>query len=184
MGEFPVKCLVDTNVPVTANKAKNIELIPDELVRCVFSCIEAIEHVVKNSGLVIDSGDEIFSEYRKNLKLRGQPGVGDKFMKWVHDKRWSFPKEDRVTITKVGKSYKEFPAHAGLADFDNSDRKFVAVANAHPEKPPILQATDSHWLKWIDALQEVDIKVLLLCPVHIKKTYQQRLKRKKRGAPS
>jgi hypothetical protein len=145
---LPKKCLVDTNVPKTANLATKPDPnsdVPDE---CVLACIEAVEHVTKQRGLVIDASDEIFDEYRRQLSMKGQPGVGDHFMKWVHDNRWSLDDSNRVTITKNGESYDEFPTHEGLADFDISDRKFVAAANAHPQKPPILQATDSKWWRW------------------------------------
>ena len=109
MTGLPKKCLVDTNVPKTANLALDPAMIPQELTGCVLACVEAIEHVVKKGGLVIDDGDEIFDEYRQQLSLKGQPGVGDRFMKWVHDNRWNFPNADRVTITKNGESYDEFP---------------------------------------------------------------------------
>lgn len=138
MTGLPKKCLVDTNVPKTANLALSPVTIPPELANCVLACVEAIEHVVKKGGLVIDDGDEIFDEYRQQLSLKGQPGVGDRFMKWVHDNRLNFPDADRVTITKNGESYDEFPNHDDLIQFDNSDRKFVAVANAHSAKPTIL----------------------------------------------
>jgi len=171
MSALPKKCLVDTNVPIIANRALDPAHIPDDLMGCVLSCIEAIEHVVKKGGLVMDSGDEIFDEYHHKLSLKGQPGVGDKFMKWVHDNRWGFPEADRVTITKNGDSYNEFPDHDGLTDFDISDRKFIAVSNAHPGKPPILQAVDSKWWGWKDALAEAGITVNFLCPDYIKVKY-------------
>jgi len=109
MSKLPQKCLFDTNVPKNANLAIDPVDIPDELTACVLACVEAVEHVVKKGGLVVDSGEEIFDEYRNNLSMSGQPGVGDRFMKWVHDNRWKFPQEDRVTITRNGDSYNEFP---------------------------------------------------------------------------
>ena len=141
------KFIVDTNVPKTANKS----LQPDQLVDksfiiCIIRCIELIDEVIQKGDLVIDAGDEIFDEYRQQLSMSGQPGIGDRFMKWVHDNRWKFPDEDRVPITKQEHSYKEFPVHTGLKQFDHSDRKFIAVANKHPDKPPIYQAADSKWL--------------------------------------
>jgi len=171
---LPKKCLVDTNVPINANLATNPDPgsdVPDE---CVLACVEAIDHVIKKGGLVLDSNDEIFTEYRSNLSLSGQPGVGDGFMKWVHDNRWQFPDVDRVTITKNGNSYDEFPEHDGLTQFDNSDRKFIAAANAHPAKPPVLQATDSKWWGWKDALQEVGITVRFLCSDYVESKYQEK----------
>lgn len=175
MGNFPDKYLVDTNVPKIANLANNPDEIPSELTNCVLNCVEAIEHVVNNGGLVIDSEDEIFSEYRQNLSLSGQPGIGDRFMKWVHDNRWKFPEEDLVTITKNNNSYDEFPHHVKLAGFDPSDKKFVAVANAHPQKPPILEATDSKWWGWKDSLLEVGINVNFLCPDYAEAKYTEKM---------
>lgn len=167
-------CVVDTNVAKTANLTTQTELQSDVPDQCVFSCIEAIEHVVKKKGLVIDAGDEIFDEYRQQLTMSGQPGVGDKFMKWVHDNRWSLPDSQRVKITKNGESYDEFPEHQDLKNFDRSDRKFVAVSNAHSKKPTILQATDSKWWGWKDALNDVGITVRFLCPEYVKTKYAEK----------
>ena len=135
------KWLVDTNVPITANLAVTPAAIGNELVDCVQACVETIERIVNKGGLVMDEGNEIFDEYRDNLSLSGQPGLGNVFMKWVHDHSWNADKVTQVRITKNEDSYDEFPDHVGLRNFDPSDRKFVAVANAHPEKPPIVQAT-------------------------------------------
>ena len=82
MSTLPAKCLVDTNVSKTANLAtEDPANIPDELTGCVFACIEAVEDVVNTRGLVIDAGDEIYNEYRQQLSMKGQPGMGDGFMK-------------------------------------------------------------------------------------------------------
>jgi hypothetical protein len=175
MSDFPTKCLLDTNVPITANLALNPADIANDLAGCVLACVEAIDHVVKKGGLVLDSGDEIFTEYRSHLSMSGQPGVGDRFMKWVHDNRWSFSDADLVSIIKNGESYDEFPEHAGLAHFDNSDRKFIAVSNAHPDKPSVLQATDSKWWGWKDSLKEVGITVQFLCSDYVKAKYQEKI---------
>ena len=69
---------------------------------------------------------------------------------------------------------KTFRSVAGLDDFDPSDRKFVAVANAHPEKPPILEALDSKWWGWRDALSAAGITVLFLCETEVKETYERK----------
>lgn len=175
MAKLPEKYIVDTNVPKTANLAIDPAAIADELVDCVFACVETIEQVVARGGIVIDLGDEIFDEYRQQLRMQGQPGVGDRFMKWVHDNRWSLPESDRVVITKNGDSYHEFPEHNDLVNFDRSDRKFVAVANAHSHKPPILQATDSKWWGWQVALREVGITVHFVCPDYAQAKYAEKI---------
>ena len=172
---LPDKCLVDTNVPKTANLATQPDPNSDMPDECVLSCIEAVEHVIQKRGLIIDSGDEIFDEYRGQLRMKGQPGVGDRFMKWVHDNRWSLPDSQRVVISKNGDSYNEFPEHDGLVSFDISDRKFVAAANTHPEKPSILQAADSKWWGWKDALEEVGITAYFLCPEYIEAKYGKKM---------
>lgn len=178
---LPEKCLVDTNVPKMANRAllPNDDIPPDELA-CVKACIDAVEHVIDNACLVTDETGEIFAEYLQNLNMKGQPGVGDRFMKWVYQNCWTPPKGDRVTITRNNNSYKEFPdttKHPDLNDFDLSDRKFIAVANTHSEKPPILQAADSKWWGWKDALADAGISVHFLCECYIKQKYEEKMTR-------
>ena len=158
------KCIVDTNVPVTANLSARPDPCSDVPDCCIRESVDQIENIIEAGCLVIDAAGEIFKEYINNLSLRGQPGIGDAFVKWVSDHQYNSSKVDRVSVTKNGDSYKEFPAHPDLNNFDRSDRKFVAVANARSEKPPILQATDSKWHWWNEALAEVGITVNFLCP--------------------
>lgn len=72
-----------------------------------------------------------------------------------------------ITITpsdSSGTVFKEFPNDKQLFDaFDPADRKFVAAANVHPEKPPILQCADSKWLGWENDLLKHGIKLEILC---------------------
>lgn len=172
---YPNLCVVDTNVAIAANLAIQSDPESDVTDECVFACIKAIEHVIKKNGLVIDADNEIFDEYRNQLSMRGQPGIGDRFMKWVHDNRWSLPDNQRVTITRNDGSYDEFPEHNDLNDFDSSDQKFVAVSNAHPKKPDILQATDSKWWGWKDALNDCGINVQFICDDYIQTKYQEKM---------
>lgn len=64
--------------------------------------------------------------------------------------------------------FKEFPDHEGLQQFDLSDRKFVAAANAHEKKPPIAQATDSKWWGWKNALEEAGLSVFFVHEEYIR----------------
>lgn len=175
MNNLPHKFLVDTNVPKTANLAVDPGSIADDLIECVLACVETLQEVMKNGGLVLDDGDEIFDEYLRQLSMRGQPGVGDAFMKWVHDNRYQFPPEDRVSITRRGYSYVQFPNHPDLNSVDPSDRKFIAVSNGHPGKPPILEGTDSKWWGWTAALQQCGILVIFVCDDYVRRKYAQKM---------
>lgn len=167
MNDLPDLCVVDTNVPIVANYAINSQGKPEDLDdTCVSECIRAIEHVRNQKNLVIDNGDEILSEYRNNLSSERQ-GIGNSFLKWVFDHQYTLPQANRVSITRDGDIYTEFPENPALADFDQDDRKFVAVANAHEEAPSILQATDREWWGYRDALQNEGINVHFLCPEYV-----------------
>ncbi|MXW21353.1 MAG: hypothetical protein F4Z95_11155 [Gammaproteobacteria bacterium] len=175
---LPSKCVVDTNVPKVANLATQSDPESDFPETCVEACVDAVGHVVRTRGLILDAGNEIYDEYMGNLAAWSQqPGVGDIFMKWVHDRRGSLNASQKVSITRNGDSYDEFPHHDGLENFDISDRKFVAVSNAHPEKPAILQATDSKWWGWKEALKECGIEVAFLCPDYVEAKFAGKLGR-------
>ncbi len=175
MNKYPNLCVIDTNVPIIANRIKKINQIPKDELKCALEAVIAIEEIIKSEGLVIDSKNEIFDEYRNKLSLKGQLGVGDKFLKWVNDKRYAFPPENRVDITKNNDSYDEFPKHKELENFDISDRKFIAVSNAHINKPPIIQGTDSKWWGWKNGLSEVGISVIFLCEKYIENKYNKKM---------
>src|SRR5436189_2034270 len=151
-------CVVDTNVAVVANGRS--PQASDELVE---KCIDAITEITTKGGLVIDNDGRIFEEYRQNLDFSGQPGTGDMFMRWVHDHRWlpEFCEQRNITcLDENEQNFEEFPTCDALEDFDRSDRKFVAVANAGEEKRPILQAVDFKWWSWKEALASVGIHVV------------------------
>ncbi len=52
--------------------------------------------------------------------------------------------------------------------------KFVAVAAAHPSRPPILQGFDSKWWGWRRALEESHIVVEFLCPEEIARKFEEK----------
>ena len=60
--------------------------------------------------------------------------------------------------------FEEFPESDALNNFDRNDRKFVAVAVASGERPPILNASDRDW--WDDrlSLERCGVRVDFLCP--------------------
>src|SRR5215469_7922915 len=110
MIEVPDLCVVDTNVGVVANGA-------DVCLQCQLKCVEVLQTIVASRRIALDAGNEIFSEYSNHLSLAGQPGVGDTFMKWVHDNTWNEERCTVVPLTAVGDSFEEFPADAALVGF-------------------------------------------------------------------
>lgn len=156
--------VVDTNVPVVANGHSGQADID-----CMIACIDALVKVREHGIIVLDSGMEILDEYRKNLRLDGQPGPGDAFMKWA----WSIQADRRhcepvaLTWDETVDNYAEFPIDPDLAKFDRADRKFVAVALTSENDPVVLNAVDSDWAEHYPALSRAGISILFLCPHHV-----------------
>jgi len=153
-----MKVVVDTNVAVVTNGGSQ-QATP----ACVAACNQRLARVRKE-GIVLDESWHILREYMRNLRSDGEPGVGDEFLKWV----LTIKADPRfcawVHINPQNGSYAEFPSDPELASFDPSDRKFVAVALAHPDRPPILNATDSDWWHHRDALARHGVTVDFICP--------------------
>lgn len=158
-----MKAIVDTNVAIVANR-KSAQASS----QCIGHCINAIREITTSGTLVLDDGWRIINEYKRNLQQSGQPGIGDAFFKWVLT-NWSNKNRcEVVVITQHPDSsdptdFVEFPNDPALQNFDRSDRKFVAVALAHPESPPILNATDTDWWYHRTTLERHGIKVHFLC---------------------
>ncbi len=152
--------VVDTNVVVVANDREAHIATP----QCVLACVERLKAILSRERVVVDAGYEILSEYLRYANLSGK-GVGDVFVKWVFHNHWNVAHCDAVEISpSEDGGYLEFPAHPRLSSFDLSDRKFVAVSIAHPERPPILNAVDSDWDNFTDALAAHGVTVTGLCP--------------------
>ena len=94
---------------------------------------------------------------------------GDVFVKWALQNRSNPSRCDTVDpVEHENRKYETFPDDFRLANFDSSDRKFVAISVAHPMKPKILQGTDSKWLAWSLNPPTKDIKRF-----HKKKAHEQ-----------
>jgi hypothetical protein len=120
--------------------------------------------------IVLDKDGWILKEYRDNLRSDGQPGVGDAFLKWVYNYQWNPQRCDRVRISPVaaGTDFAEFPKDPALTGFDLADRMFVAAACAHPGNPPILNAVDTDWWVFRDALLRNGVRLEFLCETDLR----------------
>jgi hypothetical protein len=166
--------VVDTNVPLAANGAA------DASPNCVIVCVDALMEILSDQKqLVIDDGWRILREYMNKLSPSGRR-VGDLFLKWVLTNRANPSRCVQVSITPRPddkEHFKEFPNDPDLASFDRADRKFVAVACAHPDRPPILEALDSKWWGWREPLKRAGVTVMFLCQDEIKALYEQKFGR-------
>lgn len=157
--------VIDTNVAVVASRRS-----PQADERCVAACIARLHMVQQSGGLLIDDKGLILNEYTRNLGHRGQPGAGHAFVKWAHDHQAIPANVRQVQITPRTnggwRRFDEFPDQPNLSTFDKSDQKFVAVAIASGDNPPILNAVDSDWWNHRAALANAGVTVDFLCPQH------------------
>ncbi|MBN1844804.1 MAG: hypothetical protein JW810_03910 [Sedimentisphaerales bacterium] len=162
-----MKAVVDTNVPVVTN-GKSEQASKE----CVINCVTQLELLMKTGTLVLDDSWRIIGEYQNNLRSDGQPGFGDSFLKWVLTNYANPQRCELVSITPMDskdEDYEEFPHISALSDFDPSDKKFVSVAIAHTDTPPIWQAVDADWWKRRNILRENRITIEFLCPKDVRR---------------
>lgn len=170
---MPVRCVVDTNVCTTANAAN-----PEASSGCVAASGRALQAVMSRGHVFLDVGGEIVREYRRNLHAGGQGGPGNAFFKWVLTNEWTPQRVTRVQITSRNgdpEDFEELPVPSGGVSYDPSDRKFLAVAAAHAEHPPILQSFDSKWWGWQASLKEVRVTIHFLCPEEIAEKHREKI---------
>lgn len=165
--------IIDTNVVLVANgQHGNVSQ------ECIAHCALVLQSIMSTGKLAIDDGFLILLEYQNKIHLRKGKRPGDAFVKWVLNHKSNKLRIEQVTlVAHKTRGFESFPDDQDLVKFDASDRKFVAVSGAHPDKPAISQATDSKWLDWYPALQRHGITVDFLC-----KTDIQRFHHKKFGA--
>jgi hypothetical protein len=157
--------VIDTNVLIAANGRDCEQATP----ACQLACIQSLRNTQTQDFLVIDDGFHILKQYQKEVSPTGQPGVGDAFLKWVLTNQGNPQRCQQVHITPTADdNFKEFPDSPGLRSFDKDERKFVAVALTHPDRPPVLNAVDSDWLHFQTALTDAGVTVQQLCPETLK----------------
>lgn len=71
--------IVNTNVLITANNRN----VPQATPSCVLTCGQQLRNIQQQGGLVLDNQWLIIKEYKNKVSEKGQPGVGDAFLKWV-----------------------------------------------------------------------------------------------------
>lgn len=172
-GSLPLRCVVDTNVAMTANRANS-----GASTACAVESARALAAVMAKGHVFVDDGGRIVAEYRQNLRASGQPGPGDAFLKWLLTHEWSGTRVTRVAITsKPGddEDFLELPRASKGVRYDRSDRKFLAVAAAHEERPAVLQSFDSKWWGWRESLLKSGVRLHFLCERDIRAKYRAKM---------
>ena len=168
----PVRCVIDTNVVATAEGANAAASGS-----CRVASAQALQAVMKNGHLFMDAAGLILTEYL-GVVGGGQPEAGGAFVRWVLQNQWAQSAVTRVAITGqtgAATGFEELPAPTGGVAYDPSDEKFLAVAAAHPEHPPVLQALDSKWWGWRDSLRNCGVSVHFLCPDEIEAKHGEKM---------
>jgi hypothetical protein len=168
--------VIDTNVLVVAS-GRHLQAQP----KCIGECIVVLRQVQQQGKVVLDAGTLILDEYKANLSLSGQPGVGDAFFKWLWDRQYVPESCERVPITPTNGSFSEFPSDPELRRFHADDRKFVAVAVESRSTPEVLNAVDPHWWTFREALQRCGVRINFLCPESFQVNRRRRAERRRRG---
>lgn len=170
----PQPIVVDTNVLIAANGAE------PEWEPIAAACADRLASVMNERVLCVDQGGLILEEYGHRLPSRSRSGYGDMFFLWLARQQYNPRHCTQVTLTPREGSRTEFAEFPQLPEelasiIDPSDRKFIAVANAHPDKPPILEATDSKWIGWRDGLAAAGITVELVDEEFLQPYYDRKM---------
>lgn len=154
-----MKAVIDTNVLLVANGQHD-----DVSTDCKIECIMRLKAMQESGVTVIDDDYRILREYQLKTSLNPPKGVGDVFLKWLLRQSGTKKVEQVALNERAPDLFDEFPDTALEPLFDAPDRKFAAVAHAHPDKPEIWQAADCKWLDWWPALWAKGVQVRFLCP--------------------
>lgn len=165
-----MKAVIDTNVLLVAN-GQHADVSED----CVIECVQRLQAMQKTGVTVIDDGFRILGEYQNKTQLTPPKGVGDVFLKWLLRQTGNPGRVQQVALTETAPNcFSEFPDPALEPAFDAPDRKFAAVAYAHPDKPVVWQAADCKWLDWWSALSAKGVAVEFLCPTDACQFYRKK----------
>lgn len=149
--------IVDTNVAVVAN-GQNADVVD----ACVNACKRFIAGIQAGRVVLLDSSDEIRTEYAKALRIGRPYQLGARFLLHVLQHQYDTRYIRRVDLPKRSDGgFIDFPEAAGLTTFDQSDRKFAALARR--TRIAVSNATDSDWVDHRSALNANGIAVDFIC---------------------
>ncbi|HWA82589.1 MAG TPA: hypothetical protein VG820_04095 [Fimbriimonadaceae bacterium] len=134
---------------------------------CVAACSRLARQIQDGKILVAvdseQSGEAVLREYLAVLNTRNKAGIGSKLAVRLWRLRHDSKVCRRVDINAVpgADTYQEVPAD--LHDFDPDDHKWIAIAAADQEDPPIYQAHDKEWWERREDFVRSGVDVQFLC---------------------
>lgn len=167
------KYIIDANVVLLTNVSK----IPKDQLICAQRCVRFLRDFMNNpdASLVLDAEGRILKEYRRAFDLESPPDMATSFCIWAYQ-HMSRNTEDFVNLKETKENeFESYPDSEKLKTFDPSDRKYIALAYNHCEKPPIVEGSDSKWWGIKEELRENGIEVHFIDEEYIKKKYTQKI---------
>ena len=156
------RIVIDTNVLIVANKRDDTPSDP----KCEKACIELLlEATEERKTVLLDTSELIIDEYEAYCRYSREPGVGDKFFKFLYNHQHSTEKVIHISIQETPDEDGGF-ANLPANTFDRDDRKFLAVAEAGDGR--VMNATDSDWSEHAGFIASLGVRVLELCPQCLK----------------
>jgi hypothetical protein len=157
---IPSDKIIDTNVPISAG-AEQVEPA------CQWECIQLLKQVLGYEVRVLmDRQGAIWREYRKHMYPDPNPDVGLAYQFLAHLLDYSAVYYLELAQDEDG-NWQAYPDDSELANFDPSDKKWVALAKTYEQETgqiaPIVNATDSDWLHFETILAKHGIQLELLC---------------------
>ncbi len=167
MDEF----VVDTNVPLIARGKSHMST------DCELVCARFIELFLRGRRiLVIDDDFELIGEYMDQISTSGPANYDNRFLKWLFENQGNphRVKQLKINLPDSGSNEENLTGLLNI-NIDPSDLKFIAVAIANFGRAPIAEASDSKWIGWEEALNELGIKVLFLCKQELAEVYKKKM---------
>jgi hypothetical protein len=166
--------IVDENVPIVANDVARLSqrkqpLAPQADNKCRLAAIQRLRQIISSGHVLIDDAGSLLAGYRQYLSGKGQPGVGDAFLKYLADNEYNEQKVTRIALSiNNDRTFAAFPEVPQLATFDAADRIFVALALTAPIDSTVVNAVDSDYSHHSQALVQFGVRVEELCPETLK----------------
>ena len=151
------KWVVDTNVPVVANRRDDRDRPVAST--CQEATIKFLREIMKGGKVLVDEAGEVMAEYKRHLNPSGQPGVGDRFYQQLL-RNVSLIERAELPVCSDDE-FVDLHPEIRASNFDRDDRKFAALAVNRDA--PVANAIDSDWMEHRDLLKRHGVRIRFLC---------------------